>query len=90
MYFDVVSPGSTNDNISYPMASALKEAFETLPLSLYGLADAAYTLNENMLIPFTGVHRLDPAHDAFSTITCHNLGFVLRWHLVGWLISSVS
>ena len=66
MYFGVVSPGSTNDNISYPMASALKEAFETLPLGLYGLADAAYTLNENMLIPFTGVQRLDPAHDAFN------------------------
>ena len=65
-YFGVVSPGSTNDNISYPLASALKEAFDNLPLGLYGVADAAYTLTENMLIPFTGVNRLDPANDAFN------------------------
>lgn len=66
MYFGIVSPGSTNDNISYPLASGLKEAFDNLPLGLYGVADAAYTLSENMLIPFTGVERLDPAQDSFN------------------------
>jgi len=65
-YFGVVSPGSTNDNISYPLASGLKKAFDNLPLGLYGVADAAYTLSENMLIPFTGANRLDPANDAFN------------------------
>lgn len=65
-YFGIVSPGSTNDNISYPLASGLKQAFDNLPLGLYGVADAAYTLSENMLIPFTGVNRLDPANDAFN------------------------
>jgi hypothetical protein len=65
-YFGVVSPGSTNDNISYPQAEGLKEVFDALPLGLYGLADAAYTLGENMLTPFTGVDRLDPAQDAFN------------------------
>ena len=66
IYFGVVSPGSTNDNISYPLASGLKEAFENLPLGYYGLADAAYTLSERMLIPYTGVDRLDPSQDAFN------------------------
>jgi hypothetical protein len=65
-YFGVISPGSTNDNISYPSAKGLKEVFSALPPGLYGLADAAYTLSENMLIPFTGVARLDPAQDAFN------------------------
>ena len=32
MYFGVISPGSTNDNISYPNATALKNAFDSLPL----------------------------------------------------------
>ena len=31
MYFGVVSPGSTNDNISYPIAVGLKDKVESLP-----------------------------------------------------------
>jgi hypothetical protein len=65
-YFGVVSPGSTNDNISYPLAPGLKETFDSLPLGLYGVADAAYTLSEKLLIPFTGANRLDSARDAYN------------------------
>ena len=53
MYFGVVSPGSTNDNISYMFAEELKKAFSNLSPGLFGLADAVYTLGETMLIPFT-------------------------------------
>ena len=66
MYFGVVSPGSTNDNISYPMAVGLKSAIESLPPGLYCVADAAYTLAETLLIPFTGIERSDKAQDAFN------------------------
>jgi len=66
MYFEVVSPGSTNDNISYPQSASLKSAFESLPRGYFGLADAAYPLCENLLVPFTGADRLDPALDAFN------------------------
>jgi hypothetical protein len=66
MYFGVISPGSTNDNISFPNATALKNAFDSLPLGRFGVADAAYTLSEGILVPFTGSARLDPAHDAFN------------------------
>jgi hypothetical protein len=66
MYFGVVSPGSTNDYISYPLAPGLKETFDSLPLGLYGVADAAYTLSEKLLIPFTGANRLDSARDAYT------------------------
>jgi hypothetical protein len=66
MYFGVVTPGSTNDNISYPIAKALKDAFNSLPLGRFGVADAAYTLSDCLLIPFTGADRLDPGKDAFN------------------------
>ena len=66
MYFGVVSPGSTNDNISFPLAPGLKEIFDSLPPGLFGLADAAYTLSEKLLIPFVGTDRCDPSQDAFS------------------------
>ncbi|KAL7542523.1 hypothetical protein ACHAWF_007216 [Thalassiosira exigua] len=65
-YFGVVSPGSTNDNISYPIAEGLKNVFDSLPVGLYGVADAAYTLSENLLIPYFGAERFDPAHDVFN------------------------
>ena len=66
MYFGVVAPGSTNDNISYPIASGLRSVVEDLPTGMYCVADAAYTLHENLLIPFTGADRLDGAHDSFN------------------------
>lgn len=66
MYFGVVSPGSTNDNISYPIASGLRDTVEGLPVGMYCVADAAYTLQENLLVPYTGLDRKDPAHDAFN------------------------
>ena len=65
-YFGVISPGSTNDNISYPMAVGLKEVFDNLPLGLYGVADAAYTLSENIIIPFTGADRFDQVKDCLN------------------------
>ena len=66
MYFGVVSPGSTNDNISYPIATGLRSVVEDLPTGMYCVADAAYTLHENLLIPFTGAEHLDGAHDSFN------------------------
>jgi hypothetical protein len=66
MYFGMVSPGSTNDNVSYPLAAGLRDTVEQLPPGLYCVADAAYTLHENLMIPFTGMERNDPAHDAFN------------------------
>ena len=66
MYFGVVAPGSTNDNISYPLAAGLKTVVEDLPTGMYCVADAAYTLQENLLIPFTGADRVDAAHDSFN------------------------
>jgi len=48
------------------MAVGLKSAIESLPPGLYCVADAAYTLAETLLIPFTGIERSDKAQDAFN------------------------
>jgi hypothetical protein len=48
------------------MAPGLREVFESLPLGCYGIADAAYTLSEHILTPFTSADRLDSAQDAFN------------------------
>jgi hypothetical protein len=66
IYFCVTAPGSTNDNIAFAQAPGLKEFFDSLPIGLYGLADAAYTLCEALLTPFVGSQRHDPAQDAFN------------------------
>ncbi|KAL7475838.1 hypothetical protein ACHAW6_001738 [Cyclotella cf. meneghiniana] len=66
MYFGVVSPGFMNDNILYPLAPGLKEVLDALSLGCYAVADAAYTLSECILIPYTGTDRLDPAQDSFN------------------------
>ena len=55
MYFGVASPGSMNDNISCTQAEkSLKDALSSLSSGLFGLGNAAYTLTEHLLIPFTG------------------------------------
>lgn len=66
MYFGVVSPGATNDNVSYPRAVELKKVIDSLPLGLYIVGDAAYTLSEKILVPYTGQDRQDPFHDSFN------------------------
>lgn len=65
-YFGVVAPGSTNDNIAYATADGLREVIDNLPLTWYAVADAAYTLSERILIPFTGAERFDPFKDSFN------------------------
>ncbi|KAL7456503.1 hypothetical protein ACHAWC_008001 [Mediolabrus comicus] len=66
MYFGVVAPGATNDNVAYSRAGNLKEIVDSLPLGLYIVTDAAYMLSENLLVPFTGKDRDDPYHDSFN------------------------
>jgi hypothetical protein len=81
MYFGVVSHGSTNDNISYPNAVGLRDTVESLPFGMYCVADAAYTLQKNLLVPYTGLDcRIQQTmHLIFI---CPNNGFVLKWLLV--------
>jgi hypothetical protein len=66
MYFGVVATGSTNDNIAIHMADDLIKCINELPLGMFFVGDAAYTLSENLLIPFTGSQRNNLDNDAFN------------------------
>ena len=48
------------------MCADLKKAIETLEFGLYFVGDAAYSLHENLLVPFIGANKLDPNKDAFN------------------------
>jgi hypothetical protein len=65
LFFGVVAPGKTNDNSAYPLCKVLKNLIENLPAGLDIVVDAAYTLTEKLLIPFTGSQKLDPKRDTF-------------------------
>jgi len=54
LYFCIVAPGKTNDNAAY------------LLCFLYFVGDAAYSLEEHLLVPFTGSQKLNPDNDAFN------------------------
>jgi hypothetical protein len=66
MYFGVIAPGSTNDNIAFPLSDGLVQAIRVLPRGLYMVGDAAYTLSEQLLIPFTGSQRSNVNNDSFN------------------------
>jgi hypothetical protein len=66
MYFGVVAPGKTNDCIAYELASDMKQCIDSLPLGLFFVGDAAYTLSEHLLTPFTGSNREDLNRDAYN------------------------
>ena len=66
LFFGVVAPGKTNDNAAFPLCKELVETIKNLPVGLYFVADAAYSLAENLLVPFIGSQKLNPDNDAFN------------------------
>ena len=66
LFFGIVAPGSTNDNVAYERTGDLKEVIESLELGDFIVGDAAYTLTEHLLIPFTGTQKDDPDNYAFN------------------------
>ena len=66
LFFAVVSPGSTNDNIAFAQADGLKQFIDKLPHGMYVLGDAAYTVSDKLLTPFVGSQKNDPNKDAFN------------------------
>ena len=64
IFFGVVGPGKTNDNVAFPRCLFLYKKVEKLPPGIYFLGDAAYTLTEHFLVPFTGSQRDNVDNDA--------------------------
>ena len=71
MYFGVVAPGSTNDNIAFPQTHDLYRTINNLPRGLFIVGDAAYSSTEQVLVPFTGSQRDDKDQDAFNYYLSH-------------------
>ena len=67
LYFGVVAPGKTDDNSAYPRCTALKQFIDNLPIGLYVVGDAVYTLSEKLMIPFTGPQKQDPNKDTSTS-----------------------
>ena len=54
LFFGVVGPGKTHDNVGFPKCGTLYNCVTNLPIGLYFVENAAYTLSDFLLIPFTG------------------------------------
>ena len=63
--FIVAAPGKTPDQVAFE-CTALYDLVEKLPFGLYLVADAAYTLTDQVLVPFTGSQRQDVDKDAYN------------------------
>lgn len=65
LFFGVVAPGKCGDQVAFER-TPLSEYTKQLPDGYYIIGDAAYSVGEKMLTPFTGGHRSDPAKDAYN------------------------
>ena len=65
LFFGVVAPGKCGDQVAFER-TALFEYTKGLPDGYYIIGDAAYSVGEKVLTPFTGGHRGDPAKDAYN------------------------
>ena len=66
-FFAVAAPGKSSDQAAVKQTSLLA-ALNCLPLGSYIFGDAAYTLNDKCITPFTGSQRLIPSKDSFNFI----------------------
>ena len=66
MFFGVVAPGSTNDNLAIERAQGLMDIINLLPDGLFVVGDAAYSLAEHLLIPFIGSQAEHVEKDVYN------------------------
>jgi DDE superfamily endonuclease len=61
----VAAPGKSSDQAAMEQTSLLT-ALDCLPLGSYIVGNAAYTLTDQCITPFTGSQRLNPTKDSFN------------------------
>jgi hypothetical protein len=66
LFFGVVAPGKTNDNVAFEYCTKLKEVIASLPYGLFLIGDAAHTSNERMMVPLIGSQSSDAVNHAFN------------------------
>jgi hypothetical protein len=65
VFFGVIAPGTVSDQVAHE-DTGLSNLIESLPPGLFIIAEAAYTLTEHVLVPFTGSNHLHKEKDAFN------------------------
>ena len=65
IFFAVCAPGSSADQVAIERTNLL-EVLEGLPPGVFLVGDAAYTLQDRVLVPFTGSQRDQKHKDAFN------------------------
>ena len=64
-FFAVAAPGKSSDQADLEQTSLLT-ALNCLPLGSYIVGDAAYTLTDKCITPFTGSQQLIPSKNSFN------------------------
>ena len=65
IFFAVAAPGKSSDQAAIER-TALPTSLDGLPLGSYVVGDAAYTLPDKCITPFTGSQWLNPTKDAYN------------------------
>ena len=65
----VAAPGKSSDQATIE-CTALPASMDGLPLGPYVVGDAAYTLSDKCITPFTGSQRLNPTKEAYNNFLC--------------------
>ena len=65
IFFSVAAPGKSSDHSALEKTS-FHSIISKLLLGLYVIGDAAYTVSDQMLVPFTGSNRQNPNKDAYN------------------------
>lgn len=66
IYFGVVGKGSTNDAYAYVSTQIDKVLCQFPAGKMYFVGDAAYPLSEQLITPYTGIHRHNQAKDSYN------------------------
>ena len=65
IFLSVAAPGRSSDQAAFEKTS-LHTIVSQLSLGLYIIGDAAYTVSDQMLVPFTGSSCQHPSKDAYN------------------------
>ena len=65
IFFSVAAPGKSSDQAALEKTS-LHSIISQLPLGLYIIGDAAYTVSDQILVPFTGSNHQTPNNNVYN------------------------
>jgi hypothetical protein len=64
-YFALVAPGKCSDQVAFER-SLLPELMQAFPVGTYLVGNAAYSVSEKMIFPFTGTQQANPCNNTHN------------------------